>query len=91
MFTEIHCMVHGNVQLVGYRDFVQKIAHTRNLTGWVKNREDGTVEILAQGMPDDLKACIEDLHQGSVLAEVESVAVDWRTPKEHFEDFIVIF
>lgn len=90
MFTEIYCIVSGKVQRVGYRDFVQRMAKERGLKGWVKNREDGTVEILAQGYPDDLKACIEALHTGSVLAKVDSVAVDWRTPKHQFDDFSVL-
>ena len=91
MFTEIYCIVSGKVQRVGFRDFVQRSAREHKLTGWVKNREDGTVEICAQGYPDDLKLFIEELHNGSVLARVESVAVDWRTPKELFDDFVVSF
>lgn len=91
MFSEIHCIVKGKVQMVGYRDFVQRLAKKLNLTGWVKNMDDGSVEVLAQGIPDDLKACIEELNSGSVLAKVESIAVDWRTPAEQFDDFVVIF
>ena len=87
MFTEIHCIVTGKVQRVGYRDFVEQIARDRNLTGWVKNREDGAVELLLQGIPDDLKAATEDLQTGSVLSFVESMAVDWRTPAQQFSEF----
>ena len=89
--VEIYCIVHGKVQNVGYRDFVQRSAKKHSVTGWVQNKEDGTVEICAQGIPDDLKSFVEELNSGSVLAEVESVAVDWRTPEKHFDDFIVIF
>jgi acylphosphatase len=91
MFSEIHCIVHGKVQRVGYRDFIQHTAKKLDLTGWVKNKENETVEVLAQGIPDDLKLFIEALHSGSVLAKIDSVAVDWQTPKELHDDFTVIF
>ena len=91
MFSEIFCVVNGKVQMVGYRDFVQRTAKKYSVTGWVQNRGNGTVEVLAQGVPDDLKACIEEFHSGSVLSQVESVAVDWRTPTKRFDDFVVIF
>jgi acylphosphatase len=91
MFSEIICVISGKVQRVGYRDFVLQAAKRLELTGYVRNKEDGTVEILAQGLPDDLKLFIEELHEGSVLAEVESVSADWRSPKEQYDDFGVLF
>ncbi len=90
MFTEIYCVITGKVQGVGYRDFVTAVAEQYRLTGWVKNREDGTVEVLAQGYPDDLKQAVEALHTGSVLSKVESMSVDWRTPQIQCDDFKVI-
>jgi acylphosphatase len=90
MFTEIYCVISGKVQRVGYRDFVESVARERGVTGWIRNKDDGTVEVLFQGIPDALKACTEDLHTGSVLARVDGVAVDWRTPQKLFEDFKVI-
>lgn len=90
MFTEIYCVVTGKVQRVGYRDFVERTARDRAVTGWVRNRDDGAVEVLLQGYPDVLKACIEDLQRGSVLARVDGVAVDWRTPQKQFDGFAVI-
>lgn len=90
MFTEIYCVITGKVQRVGYRDFVERIARERNLTGWVANKENGTVEVLLQGLPDELKECIEELHIGSVLSRVDGVAVDWRTPKKQCNEFKVL-
>jgi acylphosphatase len=90
MFSEIYCIVKGKVQRVGYRDFVEKYAKEHRLAGWIRNLKDGSVEVLMQGVPDELKGCIEMLHQGPPLAKVESVAVDWRTPAEQFEEFKVI-
>jgi acylphosphatase len=91
MQSEVHCVVTGKVQRVGYRDFVTRAAKLRALCGFVRNHDDGTVEVLAQGTPDDLKAFVEELNEGSVLAKVESVAVDWRTAAQPFDDFEVLF
>lgn len=87
---EIVCVITGKVQGVGYRDFVDTYAKETGLVGWVKNRPDGSVEVLAQGTPDQLKACIEMLTEGSILAKVDGVAVDWRTPKKLFDSFRVL-
>lgn len=91
MFTEVHCYISGKVQGVAYRDFVQRSAQRYRLTGWVRNLEDGRVEILAQGLPDDLKEFTKVLHAGSSLARVESVSAEWRTPEKRFDDFSVIY
>ncbi len=91
MFSEIYCIVSGKVQGVGFRAYVENIAREHGVTGWVKNNnEQGTVEVLFQGLPDILKECAEDLQNGSVLSRVESVAVDWRTPKEQLDDFKIL-
>lgn len=89
MFSEIHCIVKGKVQRVGYRDFVEQYAKNHNLNGWIRNNSDGSVELVIQGTPDELKICIESLNQGSLLAKVESMAIDWRTPQNQFSDFSV--
>ncbi len=91
MFSEIYCIISGKVHGVGFRAYVESVARERGVTGWVKNNtEKTTVELVFQGIPDVLKECIEDLQSGSVLSKVESVAVDWRTPKEQFDDFRIL-
>lgn len=90
MFSEIHCVMKGRVQRVGYRDFVEQYVKTHHLSGWIKNNDDGSVEAVIQGTPEELKSCIEILNEGSVLAKVDTFSVDWRTPEKQFEDFKVI-
>jgi acylphosphatase len=90
MFTEIHCVVKGKVRGVGYRDFIERYTKEQGLMGWIRNNDDGSVEAVIQGTPDELKSCIEILNQGSLLAKVESMAIDWRTPEKQFEEFRVI-
>jgi len=75
----IHAIVHGRVQGVWFRDHTLKEARRLGLVGWVRNRIDGTVEIIAQGEPEQIDALISWLHQGSPLAEVERVEW-WEEP-----------
>ena len=88
---EIYCIVSGQVQGVRYRDYAQVSANELGLCGWVKNLNDGTVAVCAQGLPDTLKEYVEYLHEGSLSAKVEAVAIDWRTAKKVYDDFSIIF
>jgi len=87
---EMHCTVTGKVQGVRYRDFAQVSAGELGLKGYVRNNRDGTVTVVAQGLPDELKAMVEYLHEGSLLAKVEGVAVEWKTALATFDDFSVL-
>lgn len=69
--------------------YVQDAATALGVAGWVKNARDGTVVVVAQGMPDVLKEFVEYLHEGSLRAKVEAVAVDWRTSKRVYDDFSI--
>ena len=90
MLPEIHCIVSGKVQRVGYRDFVEQYARENELFGWVKNTERGEVEVLFQGYTDNLRDAIEALNRGPSLAHVETVSVEWKTPVQLFDEFKVI-
>lgn len=91
MQQEIRCVVSGKVQNVGYRYFVQACAKELELVGTVANLPDGSVEVVAQGTTDELKELIRQLHEGSVLAKVDGVAVDWRSSKRNFDDFTAVY
>jgi acylphosphatase len=76
---ELHATVTGKVQGVRYRDFVQQAATDLGLVGTVQNQADGSVLVIAQGIPDTLKDFVEYLHEGSLLSRVDGVAVEWRS------------
>lgn len=84
------CVITGQVQGVAYRAYVQESATLLELVGYVRNEADGTVTVVAQGMPDTLKEFVEYLHEGSLMAEVESVAVEWGSPRKTFAEFSVL-
>ncbi|MAQ59092.1 acylphosphatase [bacterium] len=88
--NEILCLVTGVVQGVAYRAFVQEAATELELVGYVRNLANGSVEVVAQGLPDTLKDFVEYLNEGSLRAKVESVAVDWRSPKRLYDEFSIL-
>lgn len=87
--VEIHCLVSGRVQAVAYRTYVQDAAGELGLVGFVRNLPDGTVEVVAQGEPATLKDFVEYLHEGSLLAKTEAVAVEWQSARQNYEDFSI--
>jgi acylphosphatase len=88
---EIYCKVYGMVQGVFYRKFVQEKAQAFNVTGFAKNLEDGTVEIVAQGREEDLRKFLEPVSAGPDSAEVESINVSWGPlPEEKFTQFDIL-
>ncbi len=88
---EIYCIATGKVQGVAYRSYVQNSAQELGVCGWTRNLSDGTVEVCAQGLPDELKDFVEYVWEGSLYAKVDSVSVDWRSAKKVFEDFSIIY
>ena len=67
--------VRGRVQGVGYREACVHAARTHGVTGWVRNRVDGSVEALLQGTPAQLAAMRDWLQRGPPAARVEDVAI----------------
>lgn len=65
--------MRGRVQGVWYRGSVCDEARRLGLSGWARNRADGSVEILAQGAPAALERLVTWCHEGPPLARVRSV------------------
>jgi acylphosphatase len=70
----IRVVVHGRVQGVGYRAWVEDTAAIRGIDGWVRNRTDGTVEAVFAGAPAAVAAMVEACGRGPPSARVERVA-----------------
>ena len=84
----IHVIVEGRVQGVGYRAFVEREAKKRGLTGWVRNRSDGTVEAVFSGGEEDLESMIVACHRGPRLSLVRNVRQQPH-PQAEWKDFAV--
>jgi acylphosphatase len=85
----VKVIVSGRVQLVMFRDFVQRKASHLKLLGTVRNMPDGTVEVRAEGEKVKLDTLVALLHTGPVLARVDGVAVEWVEPKGNFQGFTI--
>ena len=68
-----HIIFKGRVQGVGFRYTSYRAANSNQLTGWVKNLPDGSVEMLAQGQEQDIDDCINDIKEsfGSYIRDIQ--------------------
>jgi acylphosphatase len=69
-----HYLVEGRVQGVGFRWYVHREAGALGLYGWVRNTEDGRVEIVASGDVEDLALLRQALQKGSRGSRVDAIA-----------------
>ena len=83
----IQLVVRGRVQGVFYRATAQREARQLGLTGWVKNRGDGTVEMVVEGDEDAVKDFLAWAQQGPATARVDKVETKWRSYTGEFSDF----
>jgi len=71
----IRAIITGRVQGVAYRASTSRAARTLGITGWVKNRGDGGVELEAEGPDEQIAALLAWCEQGPPAAKVMNVAV----------------
>ena len=69
----IRVVVEGRVQGVGFRWFVRQEARRLGVAGWVRNRPDGTVELLAGGEASAVQRLLDHVRVGPDSAEVAAV------------------
>jgi acylphosphatase len=78
--------VRGRVQGVGYRDYTQRMASALGLTGYVRNLDDGRVEVCAAGPSDKLSDLAAALRKGPRFSDVRGVE-EQEAPLQNFVDF----
>ncbi len=83
----LHAHVEGHVQGVGFRYFVLREAQALALTGWVRNRFDGRVEVVAEGALTDLNRLLAELRKGPLSSEVWAVDYKFETARGDFDRF----
>ncbi|MEO0091767.1 MAG: acylphosphatase [candidate division WOR-3 bacterium] len=87
----VHIIVSGRVQGVFFRDFTRRKAQSLGLTGWVRNTDDGNVEIVAEGEKDKLDKLIEAVKIGPASAIVKDCQVKRQECTNEFQDFQIIY
>lgn len=84
---QVHLIVRGRVQGVFFRAATQREARRLGLTGWVRNRPDGSVEMLAEGDESQLRQLCMWAEKGPSAARVEDVGIRWRAYSGDHPDF----
>ena len=87
----LHAVVHGDVQGVGFRYFLVDQARPLGLRGWVRNRPDGAVELLAEGERAKLQRLLQAAREGPRHAVVERVDEEWGAPAGDLEPFSLVY
>lgn len=81
--------VFGRVQGVYFRHYTLERAERLGLDGWVANRRDGSVRVVAEGEEASLRRLLEWLYQGPAMAVVERVDEQWLEATGEFAGFTV--
>ena len=85
----VKVVVDGHVQGVGFRNHTRRSAIAHDVTGWVRNEDDGTVTMVLQGDHEDVEDVIDDVQEGPQLSTVDTTeqhTVD--NPSSH-QDFSI--
>ena len=82
-----HLRIFGRVQGVYFRESMRLRAEQLKVTGWVRNRADGTVEAIAQGDAFEVGRLIEWAQRGPDLAQVEKVEIESVEDEVHYANF----
>jgi acylphosphatase len=91
MTERLEAIVSGKVQMVMFRDFVQRKASVLKITGEVRNIKDGTVLVVAEGDHETLEKLLARLHHGPLLARVDSVSASWLLATQEYKSFKISY
>jgi acylphosphatase len=87
----VQLIISGDVVGVGYRAWVKRQAQDLRLSGWVKNRDNKTVELVAEGKQSDLEELVMRCRRGPDVSWVEAVSAEWLPASGDFLDFAVVY
>ncbi len=85
--VRLHIVVKGTVQGVGFRYYAQMKAVQHKITGWVKNTDQGTVEMVAVGEKEDMDLFLKDLRQGNPFSKVSELETKELAETEPYQSF----
>lgn len=87
----VRLMIEGRVQGVWFRDSTRREAETLGVRGWVRNRPEGTVEVLAEGEEDKVRRLVAWCHHGPSYAKVSRVHETEESWRGEFNAFAIVF
>jgi acylphosphatase len=83
-------IIYGRVQKAGFRDFIDEIAFDLNLNGYVKNLEDGTVQVICEGRQDLISKLLDKVNIIQYPIRVENIEVTYKEPAGEYKTFEII-
>lgn len=86
-FKQVTIKITGMVQGVFFRQSIKEEAEKLVLTGWVKNEQDGSVMVIAEGKKEDLQKLVEWCRKGTDGSRVDDVHFEWQKAAEEFSSF----
>ncbi|UCH60482.1 MAG: acylphosphatase [Anaerolineales bacterium] len=89
-FQQLHVSLEGRVQGVGFRYFVYDHAQAMGLSGWVRNRRDGSVEVHAEGRRASLDKFLSELRRGPRSSNVLGIHPTWKPATGEYSDFQIL-
>ena len=87
--SRVHLIIRGRVQGVYFRASTVEQARHLGITGWVRNRDDGSVEVTAEGDRAKLDELVRWCHRGPTGAHVHDVEVEWQPCRDDFQRFSI--
>jgi len=89
--TRIHLIIEGRVQGVWFRESTRREAVSLGVSGWVKNRLEGSVELVAEGDEAAIRNLVSWCSQGPPMARVDKVHENQEEWAGEFESFDIVF
>ena len=86
----VHLIIHGLVQGVFFRDSTRRKARSLGISGWVRNRPEGTVEVVAEGPEETIDQFVAWCNRGPSGAEVIQVDEDRGSWSGQFDSFDIV-
>lgn len=89
--ARVHLIISGRVQGVFFRAETQRAASMYGVTGWVRNKRDGTVEAIVEGRRPDVESLVNWCRHGPPSASVAGVDVSWHPYEGAFREFSITY
>jgi len=90
MTNNLFCKIFGRVQGVGYRAWAKRNAEKLNLTGWVRNCKDSSVEVEICGEKKKRDQFLKECHKGPILSSVKKIDL-YDKPYKDYKSFDILF
>jgi acylphosphatase len=86
---QVTCTISGKVQNVFLRSYIKECADKYGLVGFVRNLENGNVEVVAEGGGETIAKFLADVRRGSTLSVIETVDTVWSHARHNFDHFLI--